>query len=106
MSDIYLAGGCFWGMEKYLASIHGVSETQVGYANGQTADPTYEQVCHNHTGHAETVRVHYDAAIVPLSFLLEIYYSAIDPHRSTGRVATPGRSTAPASTIPTRLIVR
>ena len=79
MSDIYLAGGCFWGMEKYLASIHGVSETQVGYANGQTADPTYEQVCHNHTGHAETVRVHYDAAIVPLSFLLEIYYSAIDP---------------------------
>lgn len=79
MSEIYLAGGCFWGMEKYIASIHGVQFTQVGYANGNTDSPTYEEVCHHNTGHAETVRVNYDAEIVSLEFLLELYYSAIDP---------------------------
>lgn len=79
MSEIYLAGGCFWGMEKYLAAIHGVLETQVGYANGHTENPTYEEVCHQNTGHAETVHVIYDAAILPLRFLLDLYYEAIDP---------------------------
>lgn len=79
MAEIYLAGGCFWGMEKYIASIRGVTSTQVGYANGKTNHPTYEEVCHNNTGHAETVRVAYDPATVPLTFLLELYYSAIDP---------------------------
>lgn len=79
MAEIYLAGGCFWGMEKYIASIHGVTSTHVGYANGKTDHPTYEEVCHNNTGHAETVRIDYDPAIVPLTFLLELYYSVIDP---------------------------
>lgn len=79
MSEIYLAGGCFWGMEKYIASINGVLSTQAGYANGMTADPTYEEVCYRNTGHAETVRVIYDSGIVPLEFLLELYYAAIDP---------------------------
>jgi len=55
MSEIYLAGGCFWGLEKYLASIHGVKSTQVGYANGNTESPSYEEVCHHNSGHAETV---------------------------------------------------
>ncbi len=79
MSEIYLAGGCFWGMEKYIASVRGVLSTQAGYANGKTENPTYEDVCHRNTGHAETVRVVYDATIVPLDFLLEMYYEAIDP---------------------------
>ncbi|HOP11160.1 MAG TPA: peptide-methionine (R)-S-oxide reductase MsrB [Oscillospiraceae bacterium] len=79
MAEIYLAGGCFWGMEKYIASVRGVKSTQVGYANGKTANPTYQEVCHNDTGHAETVEVVYDPKIVPLGFLLELYYSAIDP---------------------------
>lgn len=79
MSEIYLAGGCFWGMEKYLASICGVHSTQVGYANGKTENPTYEDVCYHNTGHAETVRVVYDANILPLEFLLELYYEGIDP---------------------------
>lgn len=79
MSELYLAGGCFWGMEQYLASIHGVLSTQVGYANGTTENPTYEEVCRNHTGHAETVRVVYDPAIISLEFLLELYYEAVDP---------------------------
>lgn len=79
MSEIYLAGGCFWGMEKYLAGIHGVQATQVGYANGNTESPTYEEVCNQNTGHAETVYVSYDSDILPLEFLLELYYEAVDP---------------------------
>ncbi len=79
MSEIYLAGGCFWGTEKYIASIHGVESTEVGYANGKTWNPTYEEVCTNNTGHAETVHVVYDPGIVSLEFLLELYYEAIDP---------------------------
>ncbi len=79
MAEIYLAGGCFWGMEKYVASVRGVMETAVGYANGKTENPTYEEVCRRDTGHAETVRVAYDPAIVPLEFLLALYFEAIDP---------------------------
>ena len=79
MSEIYLAGGCFWGTEKYLSSIRGVLSTQVGYANGETENPTYEDVCHHETGHAETVRVVYDPVILQLEFLLELYYESIDP---------------------------
>jgi len=79
MSEIYLAGGCFWGLEKYLASIHGVKSTQVGYANGNTESPTYEEVCHHNTGHAETVKVAYDPTELTLEFLLDLYYEAIDP---------------------------
>mgnify|MGYP000947349880 CR=1 FL=1 len=58
--DIYLAGGCFWGLEKYLGNIPGVLNTEVGYANGRTADPTYEDVCRRGTDHAETVCLSYD----------------------------------------------
>lgn len=79
MAEIYLAGGCFWGMEKYLASIRGVTATEVGYANGHTANPTYEEVCSHTTGHAETVRVVYDPSVVGLDFLLSLYEEAIDP---------------------------
>lgn len=79
MAEIYLAGGCFWGTEKYLSVIRGVTETEVGYANGTTEHPTYEEVCTGKTGHAETVHVVYDPAILPLEFLLELYYESIDP---------------------------
>jgi peptide methionine sulfoxide reductase msrA/msrB len=79
MSIIYLAGGCFWGLEKYLQDIRGVMSTQVGYANGNTQHPTYEDVCNRNTGHAETVKVHYDPDIMPLRFLLSLYFESIDP---------------------------
>lgn len=79
MAQIYLAGGCFWGAEKYLASIPGVLKTEVGYANGKTQNPTYEQVCRENTGHAETVAVTYDPAALSLPFLLELYYDSVDP---------------------------
>lgn len=77
--EIWLAGGCFWGMEKYLDGVHGVVQTDVGYANGHVENPTYQQVCAHTTGYAETVRVVYDPQVVSLPFLLDLYYKAIDP---------------------------
>ena len=77
--EIYLAGGCFWGVEKYLALLDGVLETEVGYANGHTENPTYEDVCTGNTGFAEAVRVVYDAASIDLDFLLGQFYNIIDP---------------------------
>lgn len=77
--EIYLAGGCFWGTEKYLGNIPGVLSTETGYANGNTGNPTYEEVCYNNTGHAETVKVEYDDEVIGLPFLLKLYYDVIDP---------------------------
>ena len=54
---IYVAGGCFWGVEAYFKRVDGILATAVGYANGKTENPTYEEVCHNDTAHAETVRL-------------------------------------------------
>ncbi len=77
--EIYLAGGCFWGTEKYLAYINGIIGTDVGYANGNTVNPTYEQVCKANTGHAETVRVEYDTDVIGLDMVLDLYYETINP---------------------------
>lgn len=76
---IYLAGGCFWGVEKYLSFIPGVLETEVGYANGKTEHPSYEQVCRSNTGHAEAVKVIFDADKLPLTELLDRFFEVIDP---------------------------
>lgn len=76
---IYLAGGCYWGTEKYVSNIKGVLETEVGFANGHTEAPSYEQVKHENTGHAETVRVVYDPETVPLRALLRLFFLIIDP---------------------------
>ena len=54
LKEIYLAGGCFWGVERYFQNLYGVVSTDVGYANGNTENPTYEQVCYFGTDHAET----------------------------------------------------
>ena len=78
MRTIYLAGGCFWGMQKYLDQFEGVTFTQAGYANGPDAAPTYRQVCEN-SGHAETVRVDYDEGRLSLDRLLELYFLVVDP---------------------------
>jgi peptide-methionine (S)-S-oxide reductase/peptide methionine sulfoxide reductase msrA/msrB len=77
--EIFLAGGCFWGTEKYLSGIKGIVKTDVGYANGNTENPSYEEVCRNNTGHAETVRVVYDPGAIRLSFILDLYYDVINP---------------------------
>ncbi len=76
---IYLAGGCFWGVEEYFSRIDGVVDTTTGYANGKTKNPTYEEVCMDDTGHAETVKVVYDSGQVTLEELLLHYFKIIDP---------------------------
>ena len=77
--EIYLAGGCFWGVEKYFASINGIISTDAGYANGYTENPSYEDVVYRNTNHAETVHIVYDPKIVSLPFILDMYYKVIDP---------------------------
>lgn len=79
MKTIYLAGGCFWGMQKYFDQFEGVVETLAGYANGSTENPTYEEVKHNNTGHAETVQVTFDEKRLSLTGLLDRYFQVIDP---------------------------
>ena len=79
LKEIYLAGGCVWGTEHYFKQIDGVVDTEVGYANGTTENPTYKDVCTDKTGFAETVHVTYNPDKVSLRFLLEMYFKAIDP---------------------------
>lgn len=74
---IYLAGGCFWGVENYFKKLPGVYETEVGYANGKTDDTSYENVAS--TDHAETVKVCYDKSIISLEEILLHYFRIIDP---------------------------
>ena len=75
---IYLAGGCFWGCQKYFDLFDGVEETETGYANGPDRPVTYQEVCGN-SGHAETVRIVFDPERIPLTRLLEAYFAVIDP---------------------------
>ena len=77
--EIYLAGGCFWGVQEYFSRIPGVTETSVGYANGSTAHPDYRSVCSGQTGHAETVHIRYDPARVSLATLIRQFFEIIDP---------------------------
>ena len=77
---IYLAGGCFWGLEKLMQSIPGVIDVVSGYANGR-ADlvPSYNKVIVGNTGYRETVRVEYDPSMISLDALLFAYFHVIDP---------------------------
>lgn len=79
IKEIYLAGGCFWGVEAYFERIHGIEEVVSGYANGKTINPSYEDVIYRGTGHAETVRVKYDLNEISLETLLKYYFKIIDP---------------------------
>ena len=76
---IYLAGGCFWGVEAFISRLKGVNQTELGYANGMDLAPTYEKVCSGKTGHAETVKVTYNPEIISLEEILENFYNIIDP---------------------------
>ena len=78
IKTIYLAGGCFWGTQKFFDQFVGVIRTEAGYANGPDEAPTYQDVC-NSSGHAETVRVDYDPAVISLTDLLNYYFMVIDP---------------------------
>lgn len=77
--DIYLAGGCFWGVEAYFERIEGVVNAVSGYANGRTENPSYNDVIYKNTGHAETVKVTYDPAKVSLTELLQHFFRIVNP---------------------------
>lgn len=79
MKTIYFAGGCFWGVQRYFDQFKGVKETVVGYANGKTVNPTYQDVKSQVSGHSETVKVVYDSQIISLEKLLNYFYRVIDP---------------------------
>ncbi|MDO4595255.1 MAG: peptide-methionine (S)-S-oxide reductase MsrA [Tissierellia bacterium] len=77
IKTIYLAGGCFRGVEAYFKTIEGVICTQVGYANGDSEETKYEQL--KFTGHAETVKLEFDENIIDLEKILEYFYYIVDP---------------------------
>lgn len=93
--EIYFAGGCFWGTEHFMKQIQGVVSTEVGYANGNIQNPTYEQVCSDNTGFAETVKVDYLPESVKLEFLIDLFFKTIDPtsvNRQGGDIGTQYRT--------------
>ncbi len=79
VKEVYFAGGCFWGTEHFFQQIRGVVGTEVGYANGNKKNPTYEEVVSHTTGFAETVKVKYDPEAVDLKLLIDLYFKTIDP---------------------------
>ena len=91
MKTIYFAGGCFWGTEHYMSQFDGVVETTVGYANGSVADPAYEEVYTDQTGHVECVKVIYDDEMISLATLCRLFFRSIDPlllNRQGGDIGT------------------
>ena len=71
--------GCFWGAERAFWSLPGVFVTAVGYQGGRTPNPTYEEVCSGHTGHAEVVRVVFDPAVISFERVLKAFWESHDP---------------------------
>jgi peptide-methionine (S)-S-oxide reductase len=90
-----LAGGCFWGMEDILRAVPGVISTEVGYAGGTTARPSYQEVCTGRTGHAEAVQVVFDPRKLAYADLLRLFFRMHDPttlNRQSHDVGTQYRS--------------
>ncbi len=85
-----LAGGCFWCLEADLDKLPGVIHTTSGYAAGRKADPTYEEVGHGGTGHAEVVRVVFDPKVVTYGALLEYFWRHVDPTDAGGQFCDRG----------------
>ena len=79
IKTIYLAGGCFWGVQHYFDQVDGILKTTVGYANGNTENPEYKDVKAGLTGHAETLKIQYDSTLISLSKILDLYFDIIDP---------------------------
>ena len=79
MKKATFGAGCFWGVEATFRRTPGVIETAVGYSGGHQANPTYEDVCTDRTGHAEVVRVEFDPGKVSFEELLEVFWLSHDP---------------------------
>ena len=78
-NEIIFGAGCFWGVEKKFWSLEGVWLTCVGYAGGNSTNPTYEQVCYEETNHVEVVKVVYDPSVIEIDTLLKTFWECHDP---------------------------
>ena len=74
-----IAGGCFWCLQPIFQELRGVEKVEVGYSGGRLANPSYEAVCTDTTGHAEAVQIAFDPQTIPLVDLLRIFFSVHDP---------------------------
>ncbi len=90
-----LGAGCFWCVEAVFQQLRGVKRVDAGYAGGETANPTYEEVCTGNTGHAEVARIYYDPAVITFEELLEVFWHTHNPttlNRQGADVGTQYRS--------------
>ena len=78
-NEIIFGAGCFWGVERKFWSLEGVWLTSVGYAGGNSTNPTYEQVCYEETNHVEVVKVVYDPSLIKIDTLLKTFWECHDP---------------------------
>ena len=107
LESAVLGGGCFWCLEAVFDQLAGVHAVESGYAGGQPANPTYEQVCDGRTGHAEVVRVTFDPAVLSYRDLLNVFFAIHDPttkNRQGNDVGTQYRSVIFAQTPQQRAI--
>lgn len=79
MHKATFAAGCFWGVEATFRQVPGVTNVIVGYTGGHTTNPTYQDVCTDSTGHAESVEVEYDPTVVSYEQLLEVFWKSHNP---------------------------
>lgn len=75
IKSIYLAGGCFWGVEELFKKLNGVINTEVGYTGGEIDNPTYD----NHEGHAEAIKIDYDEEVISYIQILDYFFRIHDP---------------------------
>lgn len=96
MEKFVLGGGCFWCLDAVYRNVMGVSSSIAGYAGGQVVNPTYEQICHMETGHAEVLEVTFDPEKVSADSILDIFFTLHDPtqyNRQGADVGSQYRST-------------
>ncbi len=104
--EIYLAGGCFWGLEEYMSRVPGVVGTTVGYANGKTVNPTYHDVCYRDTGHAETGACDTAQIKSACRIYCPCFIGLLIPPCAIVRATIAAHNIGRASTIPTRAMRR
>lgn len=87
-----VAGGCFWCVESDFRRVDGVTDVTVGYAGGQTEDPTYNEVTRGGTGHLEVAQISYDAEAISYAQILHLFMRSIDPLDAGGQFCDRGES--------------
>ena len=92
MEQAYFAGGCFWCITPTFREMEGIYRVVSGYSGGMEADPTYQDVKHQRTGHRETIRVDYDPEKVTFPELMDIFLSGVDPFDPDGQFIDRGHS--------------